>query len=124
MTPAPVAVVDLGSNSSRVVVFRTGPAGVLDVLADEHVSLQLIRGLDKEGRLRDEAIEGALRILTDFRRVAESAGARRIYAYGTAALREAKNRDVLVERARSDAGVHVEILDGAGEGRVGFLGAV
>jgi len=124
MTPAAVAVIDLGSNSSRVVVFRVGPAGVLDVVVDEHVSLQLIRGLDREGRLRDHAIEGALRLLADFRRLAEAAGARRIYAYGTAALREAKNSDVLLERARTDCGVRVEIMGGAEEGKAGFLGAV
>lgn len=119
-----VAVIDLGSNSARVVVFRVGTGGVLDVLADEHVSLQLIRGLDKEGRLRDDAMEGALRLLRDFRLIADGAGATRIHAFGTAALREAANNDVLLQRARKESGIRLEILDGDGEGRAGFLGAV
>lgn len=120
---APVAVIDLGSNSSRLVVFRVGPGGVLDVVADEHVSLQLIRGLDDEGRLRDRAMTGALRLLRDFRRIAEAAGATTIQAFGTAALREATNNREFLDRARKESGIRLALLDGAGEGRAGFLGA-
>jgi exopolyphosphatase/guanosine-5'-triphosphate,3'-diphosphate pyrophosphatase len=119
-----VAVIDLGSNSSRVVVFRVGAGGVLDVLADEHVSLQLIRGLDRNRRLRDDVLERTLGLLRDFRHLAEAGGATRIHAFGTAALREATNREELLRRARSESGIRLEILDGAGEGRAGFLGAV
>ena len=124
MRTTTVGVIDLGSNSARVVVFRTGDFGVLDVMADEHVSLQLIRGLDKDRRLGEETIERALRLLADFRRLAESAGATKIFAFGTAALREATNKSVLLDRARKESGIRLEILDGSGEGRAGFLGAV
>jgi exopolyphosphatase/guanosine-5'-triphosphate,3'-diphosphate pyrophosphatase len=118
-----VAVIDLGSNSSRIVVFRVLAGGVLDVLADEHVPLQLIRGLDRDRRLRDDVMDRALSLLRDFRHLAEAAGATRIHAFGTAALREAKNNADLLARARKESGIRLEILDGPGEGRAGFLGA-
>lgn len=124
MKQSTVAVIDLGSNSSRIVVFRVMPGGVLDVLADEHVSLQLIRGLDGQRRLKDDVMDRALSLLRDFRHLAEAAGAGRIHAFGTAALREAKNNGDLLARARKESGIRLEILDGPGEGRAGFLGAV
>lgn len=124
MKPSTVAVIDLGSNSSRIVVFRVLPGGALDVLADEHVSLQLIRGLDGQRRLRDDAMDRALSLLRDFRHLAEAAGATKVHAFGTAALREAKNNAELLSRARKECGIRLEILDGPGEGRAGFLGAV
>lgn len=120
----PVAVIDMGSNSSRIVVFREDAGHVLEVIADEHVPLQLIRGLDKNGRLREPVAEKALGLLRDFRRIAEGAGAGRIHAFGTAALREAANGDDFVARARRESGIRLRLLDGEGEGRVGFLGAV
>lgn len=120
----PVAVIDLGSNSARVCVFRVVADGVLDVLADEHVPLQLIRAIDDEGRIADAAIERAVALLRDFRRLAESAGATGVRAYGTAAIREAANGAELVRRAKAGSGVALTILDGRAEGRVGFLGAV
>ncbi|HXC53034.1 MAG TPA: Ppx/GppA phosphatase family protein [Candidatus Limnocylindrales bacterium] len=119
-----IAVIDLGSNSARIVVFRATAGGVLDVVADEHVSLRLIRGLDKKGLLRDKAIDGAVRLLSDFRKLADGAGAGRILAFGTAALREAGNKDELLARARKESGIRLLILDGDEEGRAGFLGAV
>ena len=61
----PVAVIDMGSNSSRIVVFREDAGHVLEVIADEHVPLQLIRGLDKNGRLREPVAEKALGLLRD-----------------------------------------------------------
>lgn len=124
MKHSTVAVIDLGSNSSRIVVFRVSAAGVLDVLSDEHVSLQLIRGLDRDRRLREDVMDRALSLLRDFRHLAEAAGATRIHAFGTAALREAKNNADLLARARKESGIRLEILDGPGEGRAGFLGAV
>jgi len=119
-----IAVVDLGSNSTRIVVFRASAGGVLEVLADEHVSLRLLRGLDKKGELRDKAIDSAVRLLTDFRKLSDGAGAGRILAFGTAALREASNKKVLLERVRKESGIRLEILGGDDEGRAGFLGAV
>jgi exopolyphosphatase / guanosine-5'-triphosphate,3'-diphosphate pyrophosphatase len=119
-----IAVIDLGSNSARIVVFRSSPGGVLEVMADEHVALRILRGLDKHGSLRDKTIESTLRLLRDFRRIADGAGASRILAFGTAALREAENKDELLARAKKESGIRLQIMEGDEEGRAGFLGAV
>jgi len=124
MGAAPVAVIDLGSNSARVVVFRITPQGCPEVIADERVSLQLIRELDGRGRLRRRGLERIIRVLRDFRQVATGAGAKTMIAFGTSALREATDTHGLFMRVRAEAGVEVEILDAESEARAGFLGAI
>ena len=120
----PAAVIDVGSNSARVVVFQKAGGGVLEVVADEHVSLQLIRELDKNGRFHKSAVDRALRVLRDFRRIADAAGARKILAFGTAAIREAVNGEEFRERAAAECGIRLEIMSADAEAQAGFLGAV
>lgn len=114
----------MGSNSARVVVFRKAAGGVLEVIADQHISLQLIRELDRNRRLPKAAIDRSIRVLRDFRRVADAAGAQRILAFGTAAMREAANGDEFRERAARESGVKMQIMAPAAEAHAGFLGAV
>jgi exopolyphosphatase/guanosine-5'-triphosphate,3'-diphosphate pyrophosphatase len=124
MIASPLAVIDLGSNSSRVVVLRADAAGALEVLADDHVSLRLIRGLDERRRLRAGAQDRVVRVLLDFRHVAAASGARRTVAVATAALREAANAPGFLRRVRAETGLAVRILDARTEARCAFLGAV
>jgi exopolyphosphatase / guanosine-5'-triphosphate,3'-diphosphate pyrophosphatase len=124
MGRTPVAVIDLGSNSARIVVFRIAAGRCPEVIADEHAPLWLIRELDGRGRLRRRAVERTIRVLRDFRQVGQGAGAQTMIALGTAALREATDVRGLFRRARAEAGVEIEILDAAAEARAGFLGAV
>jgi exopolyphosphatase/guanosine-5'-triphosphate,3'-diphosphate pyrophosphatase len=120
----PAAVIDLGSNSARVVVFRKAGGGVLEVVADEHISLKLIREIGKDGRLSAAGFERTLRVLRDFRRIADSAGAQRLLAFGTSALRDAKNGAEFRAAAARECGVKLEIMSAAEEAQAGFVGAV
>jgi exopolyphosphatase/guanosine-5'-triphosphate,3'-diphosphate pyrophosphatase len=107
-----------------MVVFRVVSGGVLEVVVDEHAPLQLIRAIGKDGRLSDEAMDRAVVMLRDFRQVALAAGATVVRAFGTAALREAVNREELFARTRRESGVEIHLLGSDEEGRDGFLGAV
>ena len=70
-----------------------------------------------------EAIERTLEALRDFRAVAEGAGADRILAVATSAVRDALDGRLLLDRAR-ELGVPLQIIDGDTEARLGFVGAV
>jgi len=119
----PLAVIDLGSNTARLVVFRFSPHRTIEVQADERIPLRLLR--EVEDGLLDSAIQRRLiRILRDFRQVALGMGAQRILAVGTSALREATNAPEWIRRARAETGVEVRLVDGRAEGRCAFLGAV
>jgi exopolyphosphatase/guanosine-5'-triphosphate,3'-diphosphate pyrophosphatase len=119
-----VAVIDIGSNSGRVVVLTAGPGAYLEVVADGRAPLRLARDLGSRSRLSDEAIERTVLTLRDFRALADGGGAGRLVAVATSAIREAANGVDLVEQVRTVAGVEVSIIDGDEEGRLGFFGAI
>jgi exopolyphosphatase/guanosine-5'-triphosphate,3'-diphosphate pyrophosphatase len=119
----PFAVVDIGSNSGRMIVFRAREGEHLDVLEDARAPLRLARELRDDDRLGEEAIDRTLEALRDFKAVAEGAGAERIIAVATSAVREAADGQRLIDRA-ADLGVPLRVIDGATEARLGFTGAV
>ncbi len=120
----PVAVVDIGSNSGRVVVYAQDAAGQLRILAGTRAALRLVRDVDDSKKLSPESIDRTLEALGDFRAIALGAGARRIVAVATAALRDATNGAALLRRVRRELGIRIEIIDGQREAEYGFQGAV
>jgi exopolyphosphatase/guanosine-5'-triphosphate,3'-diphosphate pyrophosphatase len=119
----PFAVIDIGSNSGRMIVFRLQEGGHLDVLEDARAPLRLARALRGTDELGEEAIERTLEALRDFRAVAEGAGAATITAVATSAVRDAADGAQLLARA-ADIGIPLQVIDGDAEARLGFLGAV
>jgi len=120
----PVAVVDIGSNSGRVLVFRPEAGGHLHVLAGSRAALRLARGLDRTGRIPPEALDRAFLALGDFKAIAGGSGVRRFEAAGTSALRDAANGPPFIRRVKRELGITIRILSGLEEARYGFLGAV
>ena len=119
----PFAVLDVGSNSARMIVFRLRDGEHLDVIEDARAPLRLARELHAGAELGPEAIDRTLEALRDFRAVAEGAGADRILAVATSAVRDALDGRLLLDRAR-ELGVPLQIIDGDTEARLGFVGAV
>jgi exopolyphosphatase/guanosine-5'-triphosphate,3'-diphosphate pyrophosphatase len=119
----PFAIIDIGSNSGRMIVFRLQEGGHLDVIEDERAPLRLARALSKGDALGEEAIERTVEALRDFRAVADGAGAASITAVATSAVREAADGQVLLARAAA-IGIQLQVIDGDLEARLGFLGAV
>jgi exopolyphosphatase/guanosine-5'-triphosphate,3'-diphosphate pyrophosphatase len=119
-----VAVIDVGSNSGRAVVFSFAGEGHLQILADARVPLRLARDLTADGRLSGAAIERTLRALRDFLAVAHGTGATDVVAVATSAVRDAENANELVGRAAEELGLTLEVIDGEREAYLSFLGAV
>ncbi len=122
--PPPVAVIDIGSNSGRVMVYRQEPGGHLHVLAGSRAPLRLVREVDRTGGIAGESLERAFEALRDFRSIARGSGVRRITVAGTSALRDAANGPAFVRRVRRELGLTLRTLSGLEEARYGFLGAV
>lgn len=120
----PIAVIDIGSNSARVVVLRQNGEGQFDIVADARTSLQLARHIDARGRLDAGAVAGAVAALRDFQAVAAAAGAGRVVVVATAAIRNAQNRDSVIARLEGETGLEVSVIDGDDEAKYAFAGAV
>ena len=115
---APVAVVDCGTNTTRLLV----DDGVGLGLRLQRIT-GLGRGVDADGRLRDDAIGRVLDVLEEFRDVMTARGVTDVRAVATSAARDAANGAEFLHRAGERLGVQVELLDGAAEAEYGFAGA-
>ena len=122
--PSRVAVIDIGSNSGRVVVLEQDRAGHLRLVTGTRAPLRLVRDVDEQQSLSEESMARTMEALRDFHAIAAGAGARRIVAVATAAMRDARNGPLFMDRIRRELGIRVEIIDGQEEGRYGFAGAV
>ena len=119
----PVAVVDIGSNSVRVVVYdglRRSPAPVFN----EKILCGLGKGVALSGRLSEAGIVRALAALRRFRTLARQIGAKEIYAVATAAAREASNGEAFIDSAEKALGCGIDILTGKEEARLAALGVI
>ncbi len=120
---APVGVIDIGSNSIRLVVF-SGDSRAPHPIFNEKVLCGLGRGLERTGRLHEEGVESALANLARFSGLASAMGVRRLRVVATAAVREAENGLEFARAVRQQARLRVEILDGVEEARLSALGVV
>jgi len=119
-----VAVIDIGSNSGRVVVFQRDPSGHLRARADSRASLRLVDDVDRRGELTEATMGRATEALRDFKAIALGAGATRIVAVATAAMRDASNGALFAERLQRELGIRIDIISGGAEARYGFDGAM
>jgi exopolyphosphatase/guanosine-5'-triphosphate,3'-diphosphate pyrophosphatase len=121
--PETLAAIDVGTNSLHLVVARTTEGGRFEVVTREKEMVRLGSGGSDMKVLTDDAIDRAVAALGRFRRIAESHDAP-LRAVATSAVREATNRDVLLARARGEAGVDIEVVSGIEEARLIHLGVV
>ena len=119
----PIAVIDIGSNSVRVVIYE-GIVRSPTVLFNEKILCGLGKGLAKTGRLNEKSVEATLRALKRFRALAEQAGAVSIHALATAAAREAENGPDFIQKAEAILGRHIEVLTGKEEAYYSALGII
>lgn len=121
---APVAIVDLGSNSARVVVIAHPIPGVLETIAEDRLDLRLATELDEHSRLSERGIATTIAAIAEFAAFAREAGAGSIKVVATAAIRSARNRDELLARVHAELGLAIEVLDGAEEAQFAAAGAL
>ena len=118
-----VAVVDIGSNSIRLVVFDKLHRAPFPVF-NERVFCGLGRDLAETGRLHPEGVRLAETNMLRFARLVEAMGVRRFDILATAAVREAANGPDFVAGIERIAGVSVTVLSGMAEARLSALGVV
>jgi exopolyphosphatase / guanosine-5'-triphosphate,3'-diphosphate pyrophosphatase len=117
----PIGVIDIGSNSVRLVVYE-GPVRAATPLFNEKVLCGLGRTVATTGRLGDEATDRALQALTRFKAIARVLRVKNMRAIATAAVRDAKDGPTFISRGEKACGVKIEILSGAEEARLAALG--
>lgn len=113
-----VAVIDIGSNSIRMVIGQVLPDGRLEILERLWRAVRLGQDTFCRGRLRAETMRSAVAILRDYRHVLNTYGVNRIRAVATSAVREATNGDTFVDRVSMATGLDVSVISVSEEGRL------
>ncbi len=118
------AVIDIGSNSARMVVFeRTSRYGFY-LLNETRSRVRISEGAyEKGGNLQPAAIDRACRALSEFLTIAKNLKARKILCIATSAVRDAPNRKEFITRAKRELGLKIKVIDGEKEAYLGGLAA-
>ena len=116
---APVAAIDCGTNSVRLLVSDGGRITLERLMR----ITRLGEGVDASGRLSEASIERTLAVLREYRGVIDRYGVEKVRMTATSAARDAANREEFFDAAEAVLGVRPELLTGDEEGRLSFLGA-
>ena len=122
-TRGPVAIVDIGSNSVRLVVYES-QSRVAATLQNEKSICAIGRDMVTTGRLHAEGCAAALEALSRFRMIADGLNVEARDAVATAAARDASNGAEFIRRAESAWGRPIRILAGEDEARLAAEGVV
>ncbi|MDP4219709.1 MAG: hypothetical protein Q8896_04670 [Bacteroidota bacterium] len=118
------ASIDIGTNTCLLLIAESDRIGQMKCVADVHSIARLGAGVDETKRIQPEAYERLRNILTQYQGVLKAEQIDAVAAIGTSALRDATNRDEIVERIRDEFTLDVEILSGADESKWSYRGAM
>ena len=118
-----VAVIDIGSNSVRLVVYQQMARSLVTIF-NEKALCGLGREVQTTGLLAPDAVAKALTALRRFRALCRVMKVGRVYAIATAACRDASNGPDFIAKAERICGVRIEILSGPREAKLSALGVV
>ncbi len=117
-----VAVIDVGTNSARLLVADVAGGRVSPVERRSTVT-RLGRGVDLSGRLSAEAVEDACAAIADYVGLYKDLGAEAVEAIATSAVRDAENGSAFVAELRERFALSPRVLDGEEEARLTYVGA-
>src|SRR5579862_4380517 len=112
----PYAIVDIGSNSVRLVVYDQLGRAPLPRFNEKSLC-RLGEGLAQTGAIAEDGFRRTVQAARRFRAIAEAMGATRIDATATEAIRRASNGPALAAAIAEESGLNVRILSGAEEAR-------
>ncbi len=117
-----VAVIDIGSNSTRLLIADVLEGRVTEVERQSRVT-RLGRGVDLSGQLSAEAIEAACAAIADYMAICRESEVENIDAIATSAVRDASNGSAFAAELRERFALSARVLDGEEEARLTYLGA-
>ncbi|HYI81440.1 MAG TPA: Ppx/GppA phosphatase family protein [Thermoleophilaceae bacterium] len=118
------AVIDMGSNSFRLVVFQHEPGSWWSLADEIREPVRVSAGMGDEGVLEAAPMERAVATAAVFASFLEASGVEHVDVVATSAIRDAPNRDELLGEIRGRTGLEVRVISGAEEAWYGYLAIV
>jgi exopolyphosphatase/guanosine-5'-triphosphate,3'-diphosphate pyrophosphatase len=117
-----IAVVDIGTNSTRLLIADVEDGEVREVERRTTVT-KLGRGVDLTHKLCSDAIESVCSVIREYKARWEEIGAERVVSIATSAVRDAANGEAFIAELRELFGLDARLLSGAEEAQLTYLGA-
>jgi exopolyphosphatase / guanosine-5'-triphosphate,3'-diphosphate pyrophosphatase len=118
-----VAIIDMGTNTFHLLIAGLDK-NAFTILHREKVAVKIGAGSINEGYISDAAAERAVHTMTKFRETIDQAGVTHIKAYGTSALRNARNGKIILKKIENKTGIQGTLLSGQEEARYIFKGVM
>jgi len=119
----PIAAIDVGANAVRLEIARSFSDGSFESVHQERDPVRPGEGLYQSGTIPAQVVDRLIGVLRRYAIICKRHQAR-VRAVGTSALREAKNRDEIIRRAKREAGLVLEAISGKEEARLMCLGVL
>lgn len=113
-----LAIIDLGTNSVRYDVHQIGPGKRVRRLHREKIMVRLGTGIFVNGKLDRNAVRRTLHAFKRFKRLSKKLRATKTIAFGTSALREARDREKFVTTIEEQTGIAIRVISGSEEAKL------
>jgi exopolyphosphatase/guanosine-5'-triphosphate,3'-diphosphate pyrophosphatase len=105
-----IAIIDLGSNSARLVIVRILKGGYFVVIDELKEPVRLAKDMETDGFLRPLRVAQTIKTLRTFRTLYESHGVSKVFAYATAVVRRAKNKQSFIDEVANTCGIKLTVI--------------
>ncbi|MDE6059453.1 MAG: Ppx/GppA family phosphatase [Clostridia bacterium] len=119
-----IGIIDLGSNSARLVIVKMFGDGHFMVEDELKESVRLGQDMDRDGFLKPQRVAETIKTLKMFRRLCDANGVERIIAVATAAVRRAKNQRSFLDEIQASCGLKVTVLSEEEEATLVYRGVI
>lgn len=119
-----IGIIDLGSNSARLVIVNLFAEGYFMVVDELKESVRLGQDMERDGFLKPQRVAETIKTLKMFRRLCDASGVSRIIAVATAAVRRAKNQRSFLDEIQASCGIKIRVLTAEEEAVYVYRGVI
>ncbi|MDE7453976.1 MAG: Ppx/GppA family phosphatase [Clostridia bacterium] len=119
-----IGIIDLGSNSARLVIVNLFAEGYFMVVDELKESVRLGQDMERDGFLKPARVAETIKTLKMFRRLCDASGVTRIIAVATAAVRRAKNQRSFLDEIQASCGIKIRVLTAEEEAIYVYRGVI
>lgn len=119
-----IGIIDLGSNSARLVIVNLFADGYFMVVDELKESVRLGQDMERDGFLKPQRVAETIKTLKMFRKLCDASGVTRIIAVATAAVRRAKNQRSFLDEIQSSCGIKIRVLTAEEEAVYVYRGVI
>lgn len=119
-----IGIIDLGSNSARLVIVNLFEEGHFMVMDELKESVRLGQDMERDGFLKPQRVAETIKTLKMFKKLCDASGVMRIIAVATEAVRRAKNQRSFLDEIQATCGIKVKVLTAEEEATYVYRGVI